>query len=214
MDDRRRSRMGRGTCMKHRHRNRILTGAMVIAIVGWVAIETFTDESTAPSTRTPAPLTANSRQRCSRPNVTSRGPAVPRRRVAARIGNDLRPCREHPRPRCRVFPDEGHVGRAPRGRGGRLARLSGRSDVRVARSAEANGFSQADAQTRATHVASVALTTEACVGVTPARIEERFGFLDQAVGAGNEQAMIDYRVESPNGRDITTFDPRDPLLTA
>ncbi len=36
-------------------------------------------------------------------------------------------------------------------------------------------FSQADAQTRATHVASVALTTEACVGVTPARIEERSG---------------------------------------
>ncbi len=41
-----------------------------------------------------------------------------------------------------------------------------------------------------------------------------FGFLNQAVRAGNEQAMIDYRVESPNGGDITTFDPRDPLLTA
>ena len=57
---------------------------MVIAIVGWVAIETFTDESTAPSTRTAAPLAANPPaavlpterdvETTGRPSSTRRGP--------------------------------------------------------------------------------------------------------------------------------------------
>jgi hypothetical protein len=201
--------------MKHQHRSWILTGAIVIAIVGWVKIETFTNESTAPSTRTAAPLAA-----------TPPAAVIPTERELGAPGQALI---ESSRPVLATI-----YGRTVNTDGldvesflTKVAPTARRGDAMAAyRVYQAEAMcaaldpltrmdvSQADAETRTTHVAYVAQMTEACAGVTPAQIEERFGFLDQAVRAGNEQAMIDYRVEGPNGRDIATFDPRDPLLTA
>lgn len=70
-----------------------------------------------------------------------------------------------------------------------------------------------DADDRARSVASLALKTSACAGVTPAQMHERFGFLDQAVRAGHRDAMLDYRAEGPLGLDIESLAADDVRLT-
>ena len=68
-------------------------------------------------------------------------------------------------------------------------------------------------EAEASWVADLAAMTETCAGITPAQRGERFTFLDQAIRAGNPQAMLDYRVEGPNGHlDLEEVDPRDPLV--
>ncbi len=58
--------------------------------------------------------------------------------------------------------------------------------------------------------AQLAETERACSGVTPAELGERFGFLDQAIRAGNRDAMRSYRLDEPTGVDVYRSDGLDP----
>ena len=51
-----------------------------------------------------------------------------------------------------------------------------------------------------------------CAGVTPAQVQERFVFLEQAIRAGNREAVLDYRTEGPLGFDLDALDPTDSRL--
>lgn len=59
-----------------------------------------------------------------------------------------------------------------------------------------------------------AATIEACAGVSPAQVQERFGFLEQAIRAGIRDAMSDFRTEGPLGVDPSTLEPNDWRLIA
>ena len=51
-----------------------------------------------------------------------------------------------------------------------------------------------------------------CAGVTPAQVQERFVFLEQAIRAGNREAVLDFRTEGPLGFDLDALDPTDARL--
>gem|GEM_PF-2460294 len=69
-----------------------------------------------------------------------------------------------------------------------------------------------EADMRAKMTEALTQTRDACTNVSPAQVEERFTFLDQAIRAANQEAMLDYRYEGPLGFSIDELDPKDPRL--
>jgi hypothetical protein len=52
-----------------------------------------------------------------------------------------------------------------------------------------------------------------CVGLSPAQVQERLGFLNTAARAGNAGAQIDYYMEGPYGRNLDLADnATDPIV--
>lgn len=77
--------------------------------------------------------------------------------------------------------------------------------------AKVNAERQGDtAEEKAVEIARLENMRQACIGVTPAQMQERFAFLDQAIRAGNAQAMVDYRFEGPLGNRYADLNPKDP----
>lgn len=194
--------------MNHRWRSWLVASVIALAVAGWVAIDAATDEASAPpvssiAARAPV-VTFEPRVETTDASVVAAARPVLTTTFGRSLGTDdlgIAAFLTKATPAAR----QGDAMAAYRVYQAEAACASLDRDARM-------DMSLANDEERARHAAGVEQLTAACAGVTPAQIGERFVFLNQAVRAGNEQAMIDYAIEGPNGHEVTDFDPRDPLL--